>query len=58
MDNSILYSIFTIFSSIIVTLLAWLLKKVTSIQAKMGVLEERISWIIKFINNKTEHKTN
>jgi len=58
MDNSIFYIIFSLFSSIIVTLLAWLLKKVTSLQSKMGVLEERISWIIKFINDKTEHKTN
>ena len=58
MDNSILYSIFTIFSSIIVTLLAWLLKKVTSIETRLGILEERISWIVKLMNDKTEHKTN
>jgi len=58
MDNSILYFIFTIFSSIIVTLLAWLLKKVTSIETRLGILEERISWIVKLMNDKTEHKTN
>ena len=58
MDNSILYFIFTIFSSIIVTLLAWLLKKVTSIETRLGILEERISWIVKLMNNKTEHKPN
>lgn len=58
MDNSIFYIIFSLFSSIIVTLLSWLIKKISSIEARMGVLEERISWIIKFINNKTEHKTN
>ena len=51
MDNSILYFIFTIFSSIIVTLLAWLLKKVTSIETRLGILEERISWIVKLMND-------
>ena len=56
MDNSILYFIFTIFSSIIVTLLAWLLKKVTSIESRIGILEERINWVIKLMNNKVEHK--
>jgi len=57
-ENSTLYIIFTVFSSVITTLLAWILKKITSIEARIGVLEERMSWIIKLMNNKTEHHTN
>ena len=58
MNDSIFYIIFSLFSSIIVTLLGWIIKKITSIESRMGILEERISWIIKLMNNKTEHKTN
>ena len=58
MNDSIFYIIFSLFSSIIVMLLGWIIKKITSIESRMGILEERISWIIKLMNNKTEHKTN
>jgi len=58
MDNSIFYIIFSLFSSIIVTLLSWLIKKISSIEARLGILEERISWIVKLMNDKTEHKPN
>ena len=58
MDNSIFYIIFSLFSSIIVTLLSWLIKKISSIETRLGILEERISWIVKLMNDKTEHKTN
>ena len=58
MNDSIFYIIFSLFSSIIVMLLGWIIKKITSIESRIGILEERISWIIKLMNNKTEHKGN
>ena len=52
MNSEIVYFMFTIFSSIIVTLLAWIIKKISTVEAKIHVIEERMSWVIKLMNGK------
>jgi len=52
MSDSIFYLILSVFSSVIISLLGWIIKKITSIESKMAILEERISWVIKLMNSK------
>jgi len=37
-----------------ITLLLWLLRKVSAIESKLAVLEERINWIARFLDENRE----
>ena len=52
MDNILVSFILSALSGVLTSLLIYIIRKLSGVERRLDVLEERISWIIKLMNSR------